>query len=116
MFHRTVFCSLQFSAFHRWPEAPEEVSFLRNKHRHLFKVVASAEVKHNDRDIEFISMKGRLEQYCRRHFADYDLCSTSCEQIAQILLEAFPDLCSVSVSEDGENGVVLRRLDIAGEV
>ena len=111
MFRRTVFCSFQFVAFHNWPDAPDHVDFLRNTHRHLFKVVASADVDHNNRDIEFTSMKDMIAGYCEKMFAGRNLGSMSCEDIAQDILEAFTNLCSVSVSEDGENGAVLRRLD-----
>lgn len=114
-YKRTVFCTFQFAAMHNWPEAPENVEYLRHPHRHLFKVVATAEVEHNDRDIEFITLKQMLQEHCNENYAEQWIGRTSCEEIAQELLETFTHLSTVSVSEDGENGATLKRVDAAIE-
>lgn len=109
-FRRFVICTLEFSATHNWPEAPDAVGFLRHPHRHVFKVVATANVEYNDRDIEFITLKQKLQGFCNNNYADQWLGRKSCEDIAQELLEQFPELSSVTISEDGENGATLRRV------
>ena len=108
-YHRSVFWTLQFPAVHCWPEAGFPVEFLRNPHRHLFKIQCRATVQHNDRDIEFLTQKELMQKFCDEQWANRDIGRTSCEDIAQILLEAF-DVDSVTVSEDGENGATLARL------
>ena len=110
MIKRSVFCSLQFVAFHNWPNAPENVDYLRNTHRHLFKVAINAEVQHNDRDIEFITLKELVQEHVDRQYAGRDLGKMSCEDIAQDILDSFSMLDKVSVSEDGENGATLWRV------
>lgn len=107
-YHRSVFCCNQFSAIHCWPNAGSPVEFLQNPHRHVFKIQSRTTVNHNDRDIEFITLKDDIQRFCDSQWAGRDIGSTSCETIAQTILEAF-DLDSVSVSEDGENGATICR-------
>ena len=52
-----IYINTQFEGFHCWKEAPIEVSFLRNFHRHMFKVKVWIEVRSNDREIEFFMFK-----------------------------------------------------------
>ena len=110
MIKRSVFCSLQFVAFHRWPDAPENVDYLRNTHRHVFKVAVTAEVQHDNRDIEFITLKEMVQDYVDRQFAGKDLGRMSCEDIAHDILDHFSMLDKVSIAEDGENGATLWRV------
>lgn len=109
-YETTVFVTCQFAAFHHWPDAPESHAFLRTMHRHMFHVKAWALVDHDNRDIEFIFLKERIETYCRGRLEGTQT-SKSCEQFAKILLEAFKELFEVEVSEDGENGAIVRRLN-----
>jgi hypothetical protein len=98
---KTIIVKYQFEAIHQWLECPfEEVSFLRNKHRHLFYVEAEKEVFHNDRDIEIIMLKRDMQIYSGK---GYDYENWSCEQMAEDLLLKFK-LKSCSVLEDNENG------------
>lgn len=107
-----VFGTLQFEAIHCWPEAPEQVSYLRVPHRHLFKLEFRCRVNHNDRDIEFIMMKHQIQGFCDQMYAYKYIGRTSCEQIAEAILNQYPEVGGVTVSEDGENGAsVWRRHD-----
>lgn len=111
----TVFCTLQFQGIHNWPTCPiEEVKYLRDKHRHVFHVRAVKAVYHDDRDVEFIQLKHKIQQYIHTTYHDpsnpglleYDIGSTSCEQLAyQILMEFQLESCEVN--EDGENGATV---------
>lgn len=102
-----VYCTLEFEARHSWPGCPfDEVAFLRVPHRHLFKVKATKAVDHADRDIEFITLKRRIQTYVSVFQPDAG--SRSCEQMATEILEAF-NLASCDVSEDGENGAIVIR-------
>ena len=108
-FNYTVFGSLQFEAIHCWPEAPTNVEFLRSPHRHIFHVKFVCDVTHADRDIEFITMKRQVERFCSAAYAGKDIGRTSCETIAESILVAIPQIYSVTVSEDNENGATVSR-------
>ena len=105
----SVFGTLQFEAGHCWPDAPEAVSFLCNTHRHVFHIRFECPVTHSDRDIEFIMEKHKLQRFCDYHYHGKDIGSTSCEMIAEDILQEFPEISSVTVSEDNENGATVRR-------
>ena len=100
-----VWITTDFTAFHRWEDAPEEVQFLREWHRHLFKVKVELKVTHSDRDVEFLILKRKVDQYINLWFA-HSKFEYSCEHIAESLLDHF-DAYSVTVSEDGENGATV---------
>jgi len=98
---KTIIIKYNFEAIHHWKECPiEEVSFLKDKHRHIFYVEAEKEVFHNNRDIEIIMLKREMEKYSKKKY-DYE--TQSCEDIAENLLNKF-NLKSCSVLEDNENG------------
>ena len=103
-----IWVTTQFEGLHCWPEAPDEVAFLRNQHRHIFHVRLEIEVHNDDRDLEFLMVKKWLNGVIEKYIADDG--RLSCEQIAKEILEAgrqaYPNrnmLCEVS--EDKENGV-----------
>jgi hypothetical protein len=105
-----IFIQTQFEAIHRWSNAPDEVSFLRNPHRHVFHVRMRFNSTY-DREIEFILMKRNLLDYVTKAFHLKDLGEMSCEKICECLKIAYPTSCYISVSEDGENGAEL--IDVA---
>ena len=111
----SVFARFQFEAIHNWPNCPiESVSFLRDLHRHMFHVEAHAHVYHDDRDIEFIMMKRRLEAFIDETYPKNEqghrvIGHTSCEMIARTIMERFDTIFKVQVSEDGENGCEMIR-------
>jgi len=103
-----IWVTNQKELYHAYPNAPEEVSFLRNKHRHIFHFKTYIEVMHDDREIEFIMFKnfiqlGFLEQI------DIELNNKSCEMLSDLLYayvnSAYPNRkIIIEVSEDKENG------------
>lgn len=99
-----------FEGIHCWPAAPEEVAFLRDGHRHIFKARARIQVFHDDRELEFILVKRELEKLMS---TGRDWGATSCESMCRILLnhivEKYGDRrrVEIEVSEDGENGAVV---------
>lgn len=100
-----------FEGVHCYPNAPEGVEFLRHPHRHVFHVSVDLQVKHDDRDVEFILFKREIDQLISMHPSDYQ--HRSCEMIARSLLEYVVSTykgrnCTVSVSEDGENGATVQ--------
>ena len=110
-----VYCTFQIPGIHNWTNCPlEEVSYLRDPHRHMFHFKCHMIVDHDDRDCEFIMLKSRIMKWLKKkYWTKWDQAhvfgSMSCEMIAQKLIDKF-DLCQCEVSEDGENGAILRVL------
>lgn len=108
----------QFEGLHRWPDAPDEVGFLKTKHRHMFHVRVRIGVGGDDRELEFIIVKNRLLKFIDRTTSlngtiVKDLGSMSCEMMARnigkhILRSWGPREIEVEVSEDGENGAIVQ--------
>lgn len=104
----------QFEGFHRWPEAPDDVAFLRNLHRHLFSVVLTLSLPPNStRQFEFFQVQRDLKLLCRHVLIRLkEVPSMSCEQIAACigncpLCTWRPFLLSITVSEDEENSATV---------
>ena len=98
---------LDIEGLHSWPDCNlPHVDYLAHTHRHTFQILARAEVKHGDRDIEFIDFKHKIKKHIANTWYDpaYGCCNfgaMSCEMIAEDLMTVF-GLCRCSVSEDGE--------------
>lgn len=107
----------RFEGIHNYPKAPDEVSFLRHPHRHMFHVTVHLEQFHDNRDVEFlmfltwlrselfdagmISIDGQVE-------LGHVSCESLARKIALIINVKHPDRrLKIEVSEDGENGALL---------
>lgn len=115
-----IIVKTQFEGMHCYPNAPEEVAFLKNPHRHMFHVEAEIEVFHEDRELEFILVKRDLNKW----LASIQLENCSCETIAKVLQDYLKErypvpaelnldrtrYVNVKVFEDNENGAYLREL------
>ena len=99
---------------HRWKDAPEEVSFLKNYHRHMFHIRFEVEVTEEDREIEFIMLKRELDRVVHILFVGTKH-EASCEFFAKWIVDFMTRknaLCEgraarCEVSEDGENGAAV---------
>jgi hypothetical protein len=106
-----IVVTLQVEGFHKWPGAFEQVSFLRERHRHIFHIKCTKVVTDANREIEIICFKRKILGGLRLFWgspmaSDGNPCEfgeMSCEMIAARLLDAF-QLSSCEVLEDGENG------------
>jgi len=96
----------RFEALHRWPGATPNVFYLASPHRHLFHVEVVIRVLHDDRDVEFFTVKEELDTFLSLQYARRNIGARSCEMIAREIRERFADwdVVRVSVFEDGENG------------
>jgi hypothetical protein len=118
---RMIWVKFQKEGIHCYPDAAtnaklatgdwDDVSFLANKHRHIFFFKVSIQVKHNDRDIEFIQFKRWLEKLYNENILELD--SKSCEMIADELYTKINKKYPwrevwIEVSEDNENGCLLK--------
>lgn len=93
--------------FHFWKDAPEEVAFLRDNHRHLFYIYARKFVTHDDRDTEFILYSRKIKKAMVEKWGDANgscqFGSMSCEMIARWISDTL-GADAVAVFEDDENG------------
>ena len=108
-----IWITTEFPGKHQWLNAPEEVSFLRNLHRHLFKVRVEVKVKHSDRDVEFFILKGDVNRLlCNTLIPHLEKTpSMSCEMMGELIITELVKqkykVQSVEVSEDAENGAIV---------
>jgi hypothetical protein len=101
-----IIVKTEWEGFHYWDNAPEEVSFLRNPHRHIFKVVATLPVEHKERELEFFMVKQEMDSFISNKLVSLNAsCETYSFEIASFLLEKYNlPIATVEVYEDGENG------------
>jgi len=106
-----IYVTFQKEGIHSYPEAlvnPElqDVKFLGYPHRHMFHFYVKIDVKHSNRDIEFIQFKRWLESLYEGVLI---LNNKSCEMIAEDIINEIRNKYDLSyieadVSEDKENG------------
>ena len=88
-----------------------DVSFLGTPHRHIFHFRVWIDVVHNDRDIEFIQFKRWLEKlYATGTLAlDFKSCEMMSDDLYLQIAQKYPDRAVwIEVSEDGENGALIK--------
>lgn len=106
----------QFEGFHRWKDAPEEVAFLKQMHRHIFHVSCYISVTHDDRELEYFMVLKKIKTLILP-FMELSEEVSSCEQKAAFICSGLINEYGVDrdyevqVHEDGENGslVVWRK-------
>ena len=97
---------------HNYPAAPDEVSYLRDLHRHLFKFKVGIQTHHADREIEFHMFLNWVTSLFDTNVLKLDY--KSCEMLAEDLIDNILAKynCSnrqieVTVSEDEECGATV---------
>lgn len=113
MIKRYISVTTQREFIHQYVDAPEQVSFLREPHRHMLHIEVEIQVYHDDRELEFILVKRGLEEFLDT--LHLNVCSNrSCEMIACSIVDYLKTLygenreINVSASEDGENGSIIK--------
>jgi|TARA_A100001011_G_scaffold122550_1_gene129355 hypothetical protein len=104
---KNIWVTFQKEGIHKYPDAPDEVDFLRYPHRHIFKFKVQIEVYNDDRDIEFFIFKRWLESLYADDTLqlDYKSCEMMADDLAKQIKDKYPGRqLSIDVSEDGENG------------
>ena len=110
-----IIINTRMEGLHQWRDCPiEEMSYLRDLHRHEFHIKVAKHVSHSDRDIEIIMFKREVENYLAKKYFDpqyacLNFQGMSCEMIAEELLSCF-SCYSVEVLEDGENGALVFQM------
>lgn len=102
-----IFITTQFEGFHKWENAPDEVAFLRNFHRHLFKVKVYFKVNLTDRDLEFFIQKKEINKQIYNYLSKRKGTMESCEKMCEFIASTDNRITKVEVNEDGENGAIL---------
>ena len=120
---RQIWITWQKEGIHKYPAAATDpalatgdeydVSFLASPHRHMFHFRVWIDVFHNDRDVEFIQFKRWCESLYNGQGAVLSLDYKSCEMIAddlyiQIATRYPGRVVHIEVSEDGENGALIK--------
>jgi hypothetical protein len=113
-----VWVTNQFEALHCWPEAPEEVAFLRNPHRHIFHVKVTVQTA-KDREVEFFMLQSEvynsilnLDKWGNTDSNQLGIyyIPLSCEKIAESIYKYLQKIgyyvLEVEVNEDNENGAI----------
>lgn len=105
-----IVINLRQEGIHRWADCPfDEVSFLRNYHRHEFHFNIELEVTHEDREVEIIMLKRKLQEFVGGMLLGptHKSCEMMASDIGNFLKGwVFPSdrYYKVTVLEDGENG------------
>jgi 6-pyruvoyl-tetrahydropterin synthase len=101
----------QFEGVHCYPDAPNEVAYLRNNHRHMFHVEVEIEVTELDRELEFIMVKNDLQKQFVRNL-DHKSCEMIATEIQSYLKSKYGShrKVNVRVLEDGENGAWVKEI------
>ena len=115
---RQIWVTWQREGIHKYPAALTDpaladVQFLGYPHRHIFHFRVWIDVFHNDRDLEFIQFKRWCESLYSSDNSVLSLDHKSCEMIADDLYiqiaGRYPGrVVHIEVSEDGENGALIR--------
>lgn len=115
---RWIWVTFQKSGFHFYPQANtdpllSDVSYLGNRHRHLFKFNIQIEIFHNDRELEFHQVLNYCESLYSSGFLDVN--HKSVEMIADDLYDQlsarYPNRdMKISISEDGECGCCIEYI------
>jgi hypothetical protein len=115
---RQIWITWQREGIHKYPAALTDpnladVQFLGYPHRHMFHFRVWIDVFHNDRDLEFIQFKRWCESLYSSDNSVLSLDHKSCEMMADDLYIQIADrypgrVVHIEVSEDGENGALIR--------
>ena len=118
---KKIWVTFQKEGIHCYPAAATDptlatgdeydVSFLSAPHRHIFHFRVWIDVVHNDRDIEFIQFKRWLEKLYREETIqlDYKSCEMMADDLYLQIAARYPGRSVwIEVSEDGENGALIK--------
>ena len=119
--NKMIWVKFTQEGIHRYPAAltdPKlatgdeyDVSFLGHPHRHIFHFQVWIGVTHDDRDIEFIQFKRWLQNLYGSGIIqlDYKSCEMICNELHDQISARYPGReVWIEVSEDGENGALVK--------
>ena len=96
--------------FHRYPDAPSYCSYLSARHRHIFNIRCWWNVSHNYRELEINHVQNIIADDIKKNFGSpAKFKGMSCEDICEYLLNLYPQVEKVEVTEDGYGGASFTR-------
>lgn len=107
---KSVVVQFSLDGFHFYENAPEEVSFLKDNHRHTFNFEVRYKVDHLDREREIFICRDQLIGFLKDAYGTPCVFENmSCEMIAKELLDMFrEDGCYyVKVMEEDTGGAII---------
>ena len=112
---RWIWVTFQKAGFHKYPAAAtdpslHDVSYLGDRHRHLFKFTVQIEIFHNDRELEFHQCLNFCESLFENRSVDIDFKSVEmlADDLYVQLASKYPGRnMKINVSEDGECGCLI---------
>ena len=116
--NKMIWVTFRKEGIHKFPAALDDpklatgdeydVSFLGYPHRHMFHFKVWIQVRHNDREIEFIQFKRWLESlYQGTLELDYKSCEMIADDLHREIATKYPARkVWIEISEDGENGCI----------
>lgn len=119
--NKMIWVTFRKEGIHKYPAAltdptlatgdEYDVSFLGYPHRHIFHFKVWISVEHSDRAIEFIQFKRWLENLYNQGTLqlDYKSCEMMAEDLYAQISAKYPGReVWIEVSEDGENGALIK--------
>ena len=119
--NKMIWVTFRKEGIHKYPAAltdpalatgdEYDVSFLGYPHRHIFHFKVWISVEHSDRAIEFIQFKRWLENLYNQGTLqlDYKSCEMMAEDLYEQIAAKYPRReVWIEVSEDGENGALIK--------
>ena len=119
--NKMIWVTFRKEGIHKYPAAltdpslatgdEYDVSFLGHPHRHIFHFRVWISVEHSDRAIEFIQFKRWLENLYSKGTLqlDYKSCEMMAEDLYEQISAKYPGReVWIEVSEDGENGALIK--------
>ena len=119
--NKMIWVTFRKEGIHKYPAAltdpslatgdEYDVSFLGYPHRHIFHFKVWISVEHSDRAIEFIQFKRWLENLYNQGTLqlDYKSCEMMAEDLYEQIAAKYPGReVWIEVSEDGENGALIK--------
>lgn len=112
---RWIWVTFQKVGFHKYPSAStdenlQDVSYLGDRHRHLFKFNVQIEIFHNDRELEFHQVLNFCESlYQEKHLEiDFKSVEMIADDLYNQLATRYPNRnMKINISEDGECGCII---------
>lgn len=105
-----------YEGIHRYKDAPVEVDYLRQYHRHIFNIETKIEVYDEDRELEFMIVKHLIQQFIsekKKGGFYWIMDNLSCENVCSMIYKLIKDnygetrYVSVRVYEDNENSAIV---------
>jgi hypothetical protein len=107
-----VIVQFEQEGFHNYPDAPTEVKFLRDSHRHTFIFKLGFEVSHNNREKEIFLMRDEVRFMLTEFYGSpCQFGAMSCEMIAEELIQHFEEdgVAWVEVWEENTGGARVEK-------